>query len=117
MKDYVVMRINKTNEPVRVYAWLPNGEALCFVESEYAKQGAGGWRQIKTNKLRPDDIPVSEQYVSKTQQNKAKKRMKLIDATWETSDGKQWTHTDIEKAVAHEYNLMSEEQSKEGENQ
>ena len=43
--------------------------------------------------------------------------MKLIDATWETSDGKQWTHTDIEKAVAHEYNLMSKEQSKEGENQ
>ena len=110
MKDYVVMRINKTNEPVRVYAWLPNGEALCFVESDYA-------RQIKHSKLRPDDIPVSEQYVSKTQQNKAKKRMKLIDATWETSDGKQWTHTDIEKAVAHEYNLMSEEQSKEGENQ
>ena len=113
MKDYVVMRINKTNEPVRVYAWLPNGEALCFVESDYAKQGAGGWRQIKHSKLRPDDIPVSEQYVSKTQQNKAKKRMKLIDATWETSDGKQWTHTDIEKAVAHELDLINKENEKE----
>ena len=64
MKDYVVMRINKTNEPVRVYAWLPNGEALCFVESDYAKQGSGGWRQIKHNKLRPDDILARELYVN-----------------------------------------------------
>lgn len=113
MKDYVVMRINKTNEPVRVYAWLPNGEALCFVESEYAKQGAGGWRQLKAGKLRPDDIPMAEQYITKTQQAKAKKRMKLIDATWETSDGKQWTHTDIEKAVAHELDLIHNENEKE----
>jgi hypothetical protein len=57
------------------------------------------------------DFPINNKdYISKTKKNKAKDRMKLIEATWQTSDGNLWNHSDIDSAVEHELFLMSLEE-------
>ena len=56
------------------------------------------------------DFPLnSKDYVSKTKKNKAKARMQLLDATWRTTDGRLWNHSDIDAAVDHELALMESE--------
>lgn len=56
------------------------------------------------------DFPLnSKDYVSKTKKNKAKARMQLLDATWRTTDGRLWNHSDLDAAVDHELALMESE--------
>ena len=49
-----------------------------------------------------------------TKKNKAKARMQLVNATWETSDGVLWSHCVLEDAIAHEIELMDKEITNEG---
>lgn len=104
------MKEKATNNPVRVYEIdMVNMMAVIFDEATY-RQNQGGWRKVKLNKLIPVDVPNDpSEMISKNQQAKAKKRMKLVDATWETSDGDQWDHTLIGDAIKHEIELMNKE--------
>lgn len=109
---YEEMRLKKSGEVVRVYGIDPVEKvAVIFCPSQYKKVN-NGWLYIKVSLLVPRDFPVcSKDYVSKTQKNKAKDRMKLIDATWQTSDGNLWSHSDIDAAVEHELFLMTLDES------
>ncbi len=105
---YEEMRLRKTGETVRVYAIDPvENIATIFCPAQYIKVN-NGWMKIKVSQLVPMDFPINNKdCVSKTKKNKAKDRMKLIEATWQTSDGNLWSHSDIDAAVEHELFLMS----------
>ncbi len=111
------MRLRKTGETVRVYAINPSENiATIFSTSQYTKTN-NGWQKIKLSQLVPMDFPINNKdYISKTKKNKAKDRMKLIEATWQTSDGNLWNHSDIDAAVEHELFLMSLEENGNKEN-
>lgn len=105
-RGYFEMRRRKDGEVVRVYE-VKDGMALIFSASQYQRDG-GGWQKIKMTQMIPIEFPVNKnEYVSKTMRNKAKERMKLVDATWETTDGKQWAHKDIDAAIEHELEIMN----------
>ena len=114
---YEEMRLRKTGETVRVYAINPSENiATIFSASQYTKTN-NGWQKIKLSQLVPMDFPINNKdYISKTKKNKAKDRMKLIEATWQTSDGNLWNHSDIDAAVEHELFLMSLEENGNKEN-
>ena len=107
------MRLKKTGETVRVYAIDPTENiATIFSSSQYIKVN-NGWMKVKASQLIPMDFPINNKdCVSKTKKNKAKDRMKLVEATWQTSDGNLWNHSDIDAAVEHEIFLMSSENVK-----
>ena len=111
------MRLRKTGETVRVYAIDPlENIATIFSTSQYTKTN-NGWQKIKLSQLVPMDFPINNKdYISKTKKNKAKDRMKLIEATWQTSDGNLWNHSDIDAAVEHELCLMNLEENGNKEN-
>ena len=105
---YEEMRFKKTGEVVRVYD-ITNGVATIFDPSLYQKQN-NGWTMVKASQVVPMDFPLnSRDYVSKTKRNKAKSRMQLLNATWKTTDGRLWNHSDIDTAVQHEVELMENE--------
>lgn len=113
---YEEMRYKKSGEVVRVYAInAEDNTAVIFSASKYIAAN-NGWDNVKLSRLVPLDFPLdNSNYISKTMQNKAKSRMKLIEATWETSDGRHWNHSDIDKAIRHEILLMGMEKSKDEE--
>ena len=99
----------KGNRDVEVYSYdVANKNALCY--SPNPNNGLA-WEIIKMNKLIP--YPHANIYkrdnFSKTIYNKAKSRLKLINAIWQTSDGLNFNHSNIENAVHHELNLMEKE--------
>lgn len=105
---YEEMRFKKTGEVVRVYD-ITNGVATIFDPSLYQKQN-NGWTMVKASQVVPMDFPLnSRDYISKTKRNKAKSRMQLLNATWRTTDGRLWNHSDITSAVKHELKLMESE--------
>ena len=105
---YEEMRLKKTDETVRVYD-ITDGVAIIFDPSLYQRQN-NGWAKVKASQVVPMDFPLnSKEYVSKTKKNKAKARMQLLDATWRTTDGRLWNHSDIDAAVDHELALMESE--------
>jgi hypothetical protein len=107
--EYFEMRRKKDEAPVRVYSISPDGIATIFDIGAYKNTG-NGWQKIGITKLIPMDMPLNhKEVITKTLKNKAKDRMKIVDATWETSDGQQWTHAEIENAVMHEIELMKNE--------
>ena len=106
------MRFKKTGEVVRVYD-ITDGIATIFDPSLYQKQN-NGWTKVKVSQVVPLDFPInSANYISKTKKNKAKARMQLVDATWETSDRVLWSHCALEDAIAHEIELMDKERRNE----
>ncbi len=105
---YEEMRFKKTGEIVRVYD-VTDGIATIFDPSLYQRQN-NGWAKVKTSQVVPLDFPLnSKDYVSKTKKNKAKDRMQLVDATWRTTDGMLWNHSNIDAAIEHELELMDSE--------
>lgn len=107
---YEEMRVRKSGEIVRVYSINPqDNTAMVFSIKQYTSMN-NGWTKTKLSQLVPVDFPLNNSdFTSKTQKNKAKDRMKLLDATWQTTDGTIWNHSDIEKAIEHELYLMNEE--------
>lgn len=109
MNEYFEMRRKKDEAVVRVYAISNDGIATIFEPGDYKSRG-NGWQKVSITKLLPLDMPLNhKEVITKTLKNKAKDRMKIVDATWETSDGQQWTHAEIENAVMHEIELMKNE--------
>lgn len=108
MALYEEMRLKRSAQVVRVYS-IQDNMALIFNPETYKKQN-NGWEKIKISSLVPLDYPVNaEEYIGKTQKNKAKQRMRLTSAIWLTTDGKEWAHENYEEAINHEIELMKSE--------
>ena len=105
---YEEMRLRPNGSIVKVYD-ITDGMATIFDKEQFMKSDQG-WVKVKVNKLVPMEFELhNSTTTSQTTKNKAKKRMHLEDATWKTSDGKLWSHDIIEDAIAHEIELMNEE--------
>lgn len=114
MQEYFEMKKRKNGEIVRVYHIFEN-MATTFSPALYKSKG-NGWERLKLTQLIPIDMPIeNNEVISQTEKNKAKKRMKILNATWLTSDKEMWTHENIEKAIEHEVELMRNEQKREEE--
>ena len=118
MNDYIEMYSKKENEVVRVYniSATTSGSSLAtiFVPSKFnnPQYNFMGWQTVKMTSLIPIDL--KDAYIkglptSKTQKNKAKSRMTLVDAIWRTTDGNEFPHTMIDMAIEHELELMNKE--------
>ena len=112
---YEEMRLKKNGVVVRVYD-ITDGMATIFDPALYQQQN-NGWVKLNASKLVPMGFPINcDEYISKTKKNKAKSRMKLVNATWQTTDGIFWEHKEIESAISHEIELMEKESKKENTN-
>jgi len=106
---YEEMRLRPDGEIVRVYS-ITGDLATIWCESLFVRANQG-WKQVKVTKLVPKEYDLhNTDFISKTQEAKAKKRMRLEDATWKTSDGLLWRHVDIKEAIQHELKLMNEKE-------
>ena len=113
--EYQMMRLRPDGEIVRVYS-ITGDMATIWCESQFIKADQG-WKQVRVTKLVPMDYDLhNTDTISKTQQQKAKKRLHLEDATWKTTDGQLWSHEDLPKAIEHERELMLTEISKQENN-
>lgn len=118
--NYVEMFSKKENEVVRVYDISPSrinesySVATIFIPSKLTVNYDVCWKTVKMTTLIPiefKDAYLQQLPTSKTQKNKAKQRMQLVDATWKTSDGIMWEHKNIEDAIVHELELMEKEKN------
>ncbi len=107
----IEMKLKPSGSIVQVYRFLEDGNALIFDPDQYANKNQG-LIKVSWRRLIPKEYPVDCNAPSKSKKNKAKARMKLIDAIWETTDGVRFKHEEIENAIAHELSLMSIEQQK-----
>ena len=109
---YEEMKLRPNGNVVRVYGVSPDGVAYTFDPVQFQKTN-NGWSKTKLSKLVPLDYPLnSAEVCSKTKRNKAKQRLHLEEATWKSTDGQLWSHSDLEAAIAHELELMEDEKEK-----
>lgn len=115
--EYIEMysKQNKTN--VRVYSFhiVDNKPMALIFNPNMVRPDVSPWSYVKISSIVPlefADMVKNGISNSKTQRNKAKERMKIWEATWQTSDGVLWKHENIEKAIAHELELMDKENNK-----
>lgn len=110
--DYIEMYSKSNKNNVRVYSFVTIDSkpmALIFNPNAINTNGSNPWSYVKVGSLVPlefADIVKNNLPNSKTKRNKAKSRMKLLEAKWQTSDGWIWEHADIDKAISHELALM-----------
>lgn len=107
---YEEMRLRPDGEIVRVYGIDPcTGNARIWSGAQFLKSD-NGWMTIKSSKLVPMDYDLhNSTTVSRTKQQKAKKRLHLEDATWRSTDGKLWSHSELGEAIEHELKIMNKE--------
>jgi hypothetical protein len=115
---YIEMYSKNSKSNVRVYSFLVvDNKAMAMIFNPNALPNP--WSYVKVNNLVPLEYTSAIQgdaYISKTKRNRAKGRMKILDATWQTSDGQTWSHENIEDAIAHELELMEKEKEHPKEN-
>jgi hypothetical protein len=111
---YIEMYSKNSKSNVRVYSFLVvDNKAMAMIFNPNALPNP--WSYVKVNNLVPlEYTPIiqGDAYISKKKRNKAKSRMKIIEATWQTSDGKTWSHEEIESAIDYERELMEKEKDK-----
>lgn len=105
---YEEMRLRPSGSIVKVYD-IHDGMATIFDKEQFMKSDQG-WSKVKVSKLVPMEFELHcQDVISNTSKNKARKRMHLEAATWKTSDGIEWDHSEIETAIEHELMLMEQE--------
>lgn len=115
--DYIEMYSKQNKNNVRVYSFEAVGGkpmALIFNPNAINPNSNNPWSYVKVSSLVPlefADMVKNNVSNSKTKRNKAKGRMQLIEATWQTSDGYLWDHKVIDDAIAHELELMEKEKN------
>jgi hypothetical protein len=116
MDGYFEMKLRKSGEIARVYHIDDDGLATIWTDHNYQKNQGYGWEKVKLTALMPIDYARYQDGLSpsKTQKNKAKERLKLIDAVWETTNGTRYSHADLGYAIAEELDLMKKENMEEG---
>ena len=111
---YIEMYSKHSKSNVRVYSFLTvENKPMALIFNPNAL--INPWSYIKVGNLMPPEYAYAVQgdaYISKTKRNRAKGRMRIVEATWQTSDGVTWKHEDIEYAIAHELELMEKEKDK-----
>jgi hypothetical protein len=108
---YIEMYSKQNKNNVRVYSFATiDNKPMALIFNPNAI--INPWSYVKVSSLMPLEYAYAVQgdaYVSKTKRNKAKGRMKILEATWQTSDGNTWSHENIEDAIAYELELMAKE--------
>lgn len=97
----------KSTNVVEAVDFYSDGSVLVFDPNLADRQNGNGWITIARKRLIP--IDYAEKYItgmSKTEKNKIKERLALVEATWATSDGNLYHN--IDTAIEHEKNLMKE---------
>ena len=103
----ITMFNKKTNSNVEVYAFsIDNSMALCYNPSQAANNNGNGWQKCSVKYLIPLDYVSHGEYISKTERNNVKSRLKIVDAVWQCTDGLCFSHREIEKAIDHQRELM-----------
>lgn len=84
--------------------------ALCFDANTAKKNNGVGWVSIKLKDLIPEKYfnPSKGCFMSVSERNRAKKHLTLLDATWQCEDGRKYTHSMIEDAIAHQIDLLKD---------
>ena len=119
---YIEMYNKQSRCNVRVYDFTTiekKAMALVFNPNATNPDHNNPWFYVKVSQLVPlefAEMMTKDNFVSKTKRNKAKGRMQILDATWQTSDGQTWSHENIENAIAHELELMEKEKEHPKEN-
>ena len=98
----------QTGHDVEVFHFFEDGRILVYDNALAAKQCGNGWQMRKCSKLipYPDADVFKAGAQSKTEYNKAKSRLKLLDAEWQTEDGEVFDHAHLNDAVEHQLALM-----------
>lgn len=111
MKEYIEMRVRKTEEVVHVYNIQIVGETsyATIFNANMAIKSGNGWQTVKMSTLLPMDFYINSNFGSKTKKNKIKSRLKLISAEWQCTDGTVFTHEHLEDAINYEAALMNVE--------
>lgn len=81
------------------------GLAIIYVPDERK------WENVKPSRLIPEEYAVfiGNRLASKTERNRHKEHLKLVDAIWETTDGLTFRHAEIESAIEHQAMLDNAE--------
>ena len=106
-----IMYNKKLNTQVEVYAFdVDHGVALFYDPRIARGNGGNGWQKCPIKQIVPVEYVTSNgEYISKTERNKVKSRLKLVDAIWECEDGKRFNHQNIEDAIEYQRELMKED--------
>ena len=100
----------KSKAQVEVYAIDVDHGIAMFYDSQLASKNNGnGWQKCPMKQLIPIDYVHEGEYMSKTERNNVKSHLKLVDAVWQCEDGLCFTHSNIEKAIEHQRELMKED--------
>lgn len=100
------MYYKKDNCIVEVYHFFENGTALIFNPSLAGRSNGCGWNKVKMSQLIPEEYAdeYKKGFMSKTERNKIKERLVLIEATWVCTDGLYFNNFD--NAIEHEREIM-----------
>ena len=104
-----IMYVRKTGRRYEVYGYDPcTKQAICYDPSQASTNGGNGWTRVPMKTLIPEAYVDKTNFVfrSKTERNEIKSKLKLVSAIWETEDGQQFAHENIEEAIAHQKELM-----------
>ena len=105
-----IMYHRKTGERIEVYGFDVDHAVALYYDPKIAKgNGGNGWQKIQTKLLIPADYFNKGSFVSKTERNAIKSKLKLIDAIWECEDGTRYDHASLEDAIEHQRELMKED--------
>lgn len=100
----------QTARNVEVHQFFDDNTALVYDPYMASQQNGNGWQRRKLARLIPyPDADIFKLGIqSKTEYNKAKSKLKLLDAEWQTEDGLVFDHAHINDAVEHQLALMQE---------
>ena len=109
-----VMFLRKTGRRYEVHAIdVDHGLALCYNTDLAHKCNGNGWEKVPLKQLIPESFydSANKKYASKTERNEIKSHLKLVDAVWETTDGRRYTHAGLDAAIEHQRKLIEAEAS------
>lgn len=100
-----IMYMKGSQKPLEVYGFdVEHGTALCFDPSIPASNKGSGWLKIQTKQLIPEKYvnKTDATFMSQTERNQIKRQLRIVNATWECTDGQTYDHEHIEQAIAHQ---------------
>lgn len=100
-----VMYSRKAGKRYEVYGF-DDGMAVCF-DPELAARSHSGWCKIKYKDLIPEVYADNGKFMSKTERNNIKHKLRLLYAEWACTDG--MTYTSVNDAIEHQKSLMEDE--------
>lgn len=106
-----IMYHRKTGRRYEVHSFdVDHNVALCYDANEAAKNGQG-WIKIGYKHLIPEEYYniASQSFQSKTERNKLKAKLRLVDPIWECTDGSQFDEEHLDEAIEYQKQLEEQE--------